>query len=212
MPKINVHGLNMYYEFEGMGTPMVLISGLGGDHLTWAAQVPAFAAEGFRCLIFDNRDVGQTDESPSLFYDVPQVADDTIGLMDQLGLRSAHILGASMGGAIAQEIVANYPNRVLSLTLVSTFPAVDAYGSLVINSWKLLRPQMALEDFCYVISPWLFTNRFLNQPEAVQAFLQMARDNPFPQTVGLRRSLPDRAGIGAAKGIAGDRVLRLGAR
>ena len=57
MPKIHVQGLNMYYEFVGEGEPLVLISGLGGDHLNWMmTQVPAFTEAGYRCLVFDNRD------------------------------------------------------------------------------------------------------------------------------------------------------------
>ena len=65
MPKANVDGLQMYYEIgRGAGSPVIFIAGLSGDHLGWAMQVPAVVAAGHRCIVFDNRDVGQTDESP----------------------------------------------------------------------------------------------------------------------------------------------------
>src|SRR5215471_5203694 len=104
MPKINIHGFNMYYECAGEGDPLVCISGLGGDHLGWtAAQAPAFTAAGYRCLLFDNRDVGQTDESPVPSYTIRQCAEDTTALMARLEIASAHVIGVSMGGMIAQE-------------------------------------------------------------------------------------------------------------
>ena len=92
-----------------------------------------------------------------------------------------------MGGMIAQEVAINYPERVSSLTLVCTAPVVDPFLSYIVRSWILLRPQCSLEDFFQIISPWIFTHRFYEQPEAVQAFMQMVRDNPFPQTVDCFR-------------------------
>ncbi len=69
MPKTNV-GLEMYYEIEGDGPPVVFIGGLSQDHLSWMMQVPAVAAAGYRCITFDNRDAGQTAQSaePVLFH------------------------------------------------------------------------------------------------------------------------------------------------
>jgi 3-oxoadipate enol-lactonase len=184
MPKTNVQGLNMYYEFAGEGEPLVLISGLGDDHLSWMmTQLPAFTAAGYRCLVFDNRDVGQTDESPVASYSIRQFADDTAGLLDQLGLGRAHILGASMGGMIAQEFAINYPERVRSVTLVCTFPAVEPFAVHVIESWKTLRRLVTLEEFYVAVSPWVFTYRFYEQPENVQMFAQMVQANPFPQSM-----------------------------
>ena len=63
MPNASVNGLRMYYEIEGAGSPVIFIAGLSGDHLGWAMQVPAVVAAGHRCIVFDNRDVGQTDEA-----------------------------------------------------------------------------------------------------------------------------------------------------
>lgn len=90
-------------------------------------RVPAFTAAGFRCLVFDNRDVGQTGDSPVARYGIPQFAADTAALLDDLGLESAHLVGYSMGGMIAQEIALAHPHRLRSLTLMCSAANVDAY-------------------------------------------------------------------------------------
>jgi pimeloyl-ACP methyl ester carboxylesterase len=187
MPKIDVRGLEMYYEIEGSGPPVVLLAGLSQDHLGWAVQQPALVAAGYRTLSVDNRDAGQTAQSRSS-YTIRQFADDTVGLMDALGLSSAHIVGASMGGMIAQEIALNHPGRASSLTLVCTAASIDAELSGVLRAWKAARPHCAEDDFVLSLSPWLFSYRFLQQPEAVGGFMQLVRGNPFPQTVaGFQR-------------------------
>ena len=187
MPKTTVNGLEMYYELEGSGPPVVLIAGLSQDHLGWAFQVPAVAAAGYRCLSFDSRDAGQTSESASP-YAIRQFADDTVGLMDAVGLTSAHIVGASMGGMIAQEMALQHPARVSSLTLVCTASRIDAELGGILRAWKVQRPHGDPVDFVLSLSAWLFTHRFYQQPEAVRGFLQMVRDNPYPQSAaGFQR-------------------------
>jgi pimeloyl-ACP methyl ester carboxylesterase len=181
MPTIDVNGLEMYYELEGSGPPVVLLAGLTQDHLGWAMQQPALVAAGYRTLAVDNRDAGQTAQSRS-GYTIRQFADDTIGLMDALGLPSAHIVGSSMGGMIAQEIALAHPQRVMSLTLVCTTASIDAELAGVLRAWKAARPHGADDDFVLALSPWLFTYRFLQQPDAVRGFMGLVRGNPFPQT------------------------------
>ena len=187
MPKTKVNGLEMYYELEGSGPPVVLIAGLSQDHLGWAFQVPALVAAGYQCLSFDNRDAGQTTESATP-YTIRQFADDTAGLMDAVGLASAHIVGASMGGMIAQELALSHPARVSSLTLVCTASGMDSEMAGVLRAWKVQRPHGDPVDFVLSLSAWLFTHRFSQQPEAVRGFLQMVRDNPYPQSAaGFQR-------------------------
>ena len=184
MPKINIDGLHMYYEITGEGDPLVLISGLSGDHLAWTmTQVPAFTAAGYRCLVFDNRDVGQTDESPLASYTIRQFADDTAALLAQLALGPVHLLGASMGGMIAQEFALHYPAQVRSLTLVCTVAKVEPFLRHLIASWQTIRRQCTLEAFLQMDASWLFTHRFYEDPEALQRFMQQALANPFPQSV-----------------------------
>jgi pimeloyl-ACP methyl ester carboxylesterase len=181
MPKIDVNGLEMYYELEGSGPTVVLLAGLTQDHLGWAMQQPALVAAGYRTLAIDNRDAGQTAQSRSS-YTIRQFADDTVGLMDALGLPSAHVVGSSMGGMIAQEIALEHPQRVMSLTLVCSTASIEPEMAGVLRAWKAARPHAADDDFVLSLSPWLFTYRFLQQPEAVRGFMGLVRNNPFPQS------------------------------
>src|SRR2546430_8026287 len=107
--------------------------GGAGDHTAWAFQVPAFAAE-FDVIALDNRGAGQSG-APDTRYTIGGMADDVAGLMDQLGVRSAHICGASMGGMIAQEVALRHPDRVITLQLHCTTAAVDGYSRLVIDNF-----------------------------------------------------------------------------
>jgi pimeloyl-ACP methyl ester carboxylesterase len=177
----------MYYEIEGDGPPVVLIAGLSQDHLSWMMQVPAIVAAGYRCISFDNRDAGQTAQSPTP-YTIARMADDTLGLMDAIGVSSAHIVGLSMGGMIGQEMAIAHPDRVASLTLVCTCAASEPETAGVVRAWRAARPHGDDVDFVLMLSAWLFTHRFYQQAEAVQGFLQLVRSNPFPQSAaGFQR-------------------------
>ena len=187
MPKTNVRGLEMFYDVQGDGPPVVLIGGLSQDHQGWLFQVPALTAAGFRSVLFDSRDAGQTAHS-SAAYDIRQMAEDTIGLMDAIGLPSAHVVGLSMGGMIAQEMAINHPSRVSSLTLVCTFASSDPELGGALRAWRDARPHCGDVDFVHMLSPWLFTHRFFQQAEAVKGFLGIVAGNPFPQSAaGFQR-------------------------
>ena len=126
MPKARVNGVNVSYKVEGRGEPLVLIMGFAGPRMGWIFQRLAFR-KCFQVITFDNRGVGSSDK-PSGPYSMRTMADDTIGLMDHLGIDKAHILGVSMGGMIAQEVAINYPERVRKLVLGCTFARIDDLG------------------------------------------------------------------------------------
>ena len=129
MPKAYVNGININYKVEGQGEPLILVMGFTGTQGLWFFQTRAFK-KYYKVVTFDNRGVGKTDK-PSEPYTVKTMADDTIGLMDHLGIDKAHILGWSMGGVIAQEIAINYPERVGKLSLAATFPGLPSYAERV---------------------------------------------------------------------------------
>ncbi len=106
-------GVAIHYECHGDGPSLVLISGTGHDLSFWSGQVPFFAPE-FRTIVFDNRGVGGSSV-PSPGYSLADMADDAAHVLDDAGLDSAHVMGFSMGGHIAQELALNHPHRVLSL-------------------------------------------------------------------------------------------------
>lgn len=118
MPTVQVSGIQIYYEEYGEGPPLIMILGLGQDTATWGFQVPEFA-KYFRLIVFDNRDSGRSSRCEEN-YTTAIMARDTLGLMDQLNIPRAHLLGTSMGGMIAQHVALMAPERVISLILAST--------------------------------------------------------------------------------------------
>ena len=183
MPRVSASGLNMFYEMTGDGPPLLLIPGLTADHTGWMLQVPAFIAAGYRCIAIDNRDVGQTDESPIERYTIRDMSDDTAALLDHLEAGPVHVIGYSMGGMIAAEMALNHPGRVKSLTLCVTDAGQEPLIPAWLSSMMLLRPKCDTREFCQVLVPWLFSPGFLAQPVAVEAIVDAFVANPFPQTV-----------------------------
>jgi aminoacrylate hydrolase len=125
VPKVTVGDVRLYYEERGRGTPIVFIPGLIGLGAQWSFQVDHFA-KGYRVITFDHRGAGQSDR-PVQEYSTALLARDVVGLLDALGILRAHVVGASTGGAIGQVLGLDHADRVLSLTLVSTWARPDAY-------------------------------------------------------------------------------------
>jgi pimeloyl-ACP methyl ester carboxylesterase len=118
MPHLRANGINIYYEEYGTGEPLVLIMGFTVSSVGWHWNLADFAKH-FRVIAFDNRGVGQSDK-PNVPYSMATFADDTAGVLDGLGLNTAHVFGISMGGMIAQEFALRHPQRVKTLTLGCT--------------------------------------------------------------------------------------------
>ncbi|MFC1848295.1 alpha/beta fold hydrolase [Chloroflexota bacterium] len=137
MPKAHVNGININYKVNGEGEPLVLIMGFAGPGSAWFFQTRAFKKH-YRVVTFDNRDAlfGKTDSTGEA-YTIKTMADDTIGLMDHLGIDRAHILGYSMGGMIAQEIAINYPERVRRLILASTISSASQLAPELLGRFGL---------------------------------------------------------------------------
>lgn len=182
MPRVDVGGLAMHYVEAGAGDPLVLIMGFGGDHLAWGFQMPAFTAR-HRVIAFDNRGAGQTDQ-PDVPYTIQVMAEDTAGLLDELGVGRAHVLGVSMGGMIAQELALGHPDRVRTLQLHCTLGRNDRYLRALLDTWRAVRTSLSVEAALRAIGLWLFAPATYNErPEFVEALLQNALANPFPQSL-----------------------------
>jgi pimeloyl-ACP methyl ester carboxylesterase len=165
MPRAQLNDLELEYETFGdpAGAPLLLVMGLAYQLIEWDERVCQLLAErGFWVIRFDNRDVGLSTKmdhlglpdflaalagNPVALYTLDDMAEDAVGLLDVLGLRAAHVVGASMGGIIAQLIAINHPDRVLSLTsIMSTVggPAVVQADDEVRNA--LLTPPGATRE------------------------------------------------------------------
>lgn len=150
MPKTDVGKVRLCWESFGEGEPLILVMGIGAQMVMWDDELcRALAQQGFRVIRFDNRDVGEstwlrhlgmpdvrrdilrwTLGQPILpLYTIGDMADDVAGLLDALGLRAAHVVGASMGGMIAQRFALQHPHRTLSLTSIMSHPG-DRWSSI----------------------------------------------------------------------------------
>ena len=119
MPKVKVNDIQTYYEMKGKGFPLVMICGMNQNLAMWDPRLVEGLSKHFKLVLFDNRGAGRTEISERE-YTIRLFADDTVGLMNALGIPKAHVLGLSMGGAVAQELAINYPEKVEKLVLCST--------------------------------------------------------------------------------------------
>ena len=174
-----VNGQRLYYEVQGDGEPLLCVHGLACDTLAWIPQIQAFAA-GHRTVIFDNRDVGQSSmAAPG--YDIADMARDALALADELELDSFHLLGISMGGAIAQEIALQAPDRVRTLTLAVTFPCGGAYARRLADVWSARVAQISREQHVDELMLMNHSERFYDNPEMVEFIRTAMLNNPHPQ-------------------------------
>lgn len=130
-------GVRINYEIRGprSGTPVVLIQGLGADRGGWIAQrIPMLFK--YRTLALDNRGAGRSDK-PLTPWTMERMVDDVIAAMDDAGLESAHIVGASMGGGITQLLGVKYPERTRSLSLVCTACRNHPWRLELLDSWRV---------------------------------------------------------------------------
>jgi pimeloyl-ACP methyl ester carboxylesterase len=141
MPTVTVNDIDMYYEVHGAGEPLVLIGGLANDITDYAvhSDVIRLLSERWQVIAFDNRGVGRTGK-PDIPYSIPMMAEDTLGLLDALGIDHANIVGISMGGRIALDLALTHPGRISKLVLVSTAPRVvrSLRRSLLFAVYRLL--------------------------------------------------------------------------
>ena len=143
--------MRITWEERGRGAPLLLIQGLGYGRWSWAPIVPALA-ERYRVLWFDNRGIGDSDK-PDGPYTAKLMAGDALQVLDEAGIERAHVLGASLGGMIAQEMAAGTPERVDKLVLCCTTPGGAATVPMPDVTVRLfaeaptLAPEVALRRF-----------------------------------------------------------------
>jgi pimeloyl-ACP methyl ester carboxylesterase len=141
MPTLKRADVELYYESLGMGPPVLFIQGVGVVGECWRPQVNALK-ESLQCLLFDNRGIGKSTACTGPIT-IAAMAEDAGALLDALGLESAHVVGHSMGGVIAQQLALDHPMRVRSLSLLCTFPrGKDATRLTPYVLWMTLRTRL----------------------------------------------------------------------
>ena len=174
-----VNGQRLYYEELGEGEPLLCVHGLACDTLAWIPQLQAFSS-AHRTVIFDNRDVGRSSMAEG-HYELADMARDALALADQLGLDTFHLVGISMGGAIAQEIAIQAPGRVRTLTLAVTFPAGSTYACRLGEVWGNRLKQISFEQHVDELMLLNHSEAFFDNPDMVTFVRTAILNNPHPQ-------------------------------
>jgi pimeloyl-ACP methyl ester carboxylesterase len=173
-----LNGIRFHYEIVGDGDPVLLINGLSAPSVNWLLQTRALAPR-FRVVTFDNRGVGETDMPAEPVYSTAQMADDAAALVRHLDIPRTHVVGASMGGTIAQELALRHPRLVRSLVIACSWAAADARFLHAIESWMALASRVPLEErYRHVLYPWLFSPEFFARTENVETAFQRAMGYP----------------------------------
>jgi pimeloyl-ACP methyl ester carboxylesterase len=150
MPSTVINGVNLSFDEYGSGEPVVLITGSGAKGRMWTPhQVPALTAAGYRVITVDNRGMPPSDGCPEGFT-IDDMAADTAGLIEVLGIGPCRIVGFSLGGMMVQELLLAYPDLITQAVLMATRGRTDALraamsaaDSELLASGVVLPPQYA---------------------------------------------------------------------
>lgn len=178
MPFARAGDWSVFYEREGGGAPVLLVNGLNADHTAWALQVEALRSS-FDVVTFDNPGVGRTT-GPEGPYTSELFADVAAGLLDALEIDRAHVVGASMGGIIAQQLALRHHKRVRALALHCTWARADGYLTALVRSWQACAAALDPLELSRQIWLWVYTHGYFEQPRT--ELEQAVRANPYPQS------------------------------
>jgi 3-oxoadipate enol-lactonase len=157
MSKFRINDIQLYYEEEGAGAPLVFIHGLGSSTRDWEYQIPEFR-KNYRVVAFDLRGHGQSDKPPGP-YSLPLFASDTASLLKALGIDAAHIVGISLGGGVALQLAIDAPTLTKTLVIVNSGPTMVGTGDEArkeVDSRVAIVQQMGMRGMGQALAPRLF--------------------------------------------------------
>jgi pimeloyl-ACP methyl ester carboxylesterase len=187
MAQIKANNIKIEFEEFGPknGEPLLLIMGLGAQLTRWPlGLIDKLTAKGYRVIRYDNRDVGLSErfdshgpanvgqvmadrmagKTPTSAYLVNDMAADAAGLLDALGIKRAHIVGASMGGMIAQMVAANYPGHTLSLTSIMSATGNPATPPAKPEAMAVLMVRPTSNDLDAIVENGVKSQRTIGSP------------------------------------------------
>jgi pimeloyl-ACP methyl ester carboxylesterase len=182
MPLVQSYEVGLHCEVYGNGEPVIFIPGFGNGLWIWFKQI-RFFAERFRTVVFDPRGISRS-EKPEGSVTVAQLARDVEGLLAALGVESAHIVGASFGGFVAQEFALAYPERVRSLTLSCTsfggpkhvMPSPETLQAMA-STKGLNTEERVRQNLLLAFSPDYLQNKM----SEVEQIIDLRAANPVPE-------------------------------
>ena len=175
-------GIEMYYEVEGEGEPLLLIMGTAADHTTWASQVEAYR-DHYSVITYDARGTGQSTHPESVDqYSMRILAGDAAALLEHLGVERAHVSGLSLGSATAQELALTHSELMASLQLHCTWGRSDEWFIRMIDSMDFIVANDDPAMYIRIALLWVASPQFINErPDDVAAFeTGFILENPHP--------------------------------
>jgi 3-oxoadipate enol-lactonase len=185
--RTSVDGVDIAYQVEGEGEPLLLIMGIGYARWGWRWLLPHLT-DSFRVITFDNRCVGESG-CPEEAFTMKDMAADAVGVLDELGIGTAHIFGVSMGGFIAQELAIGWPDRVKSLVLGATHLGAGNMVPLSVETQRLLADKSGTpEEQIRRGMPYSFRPGWVEQhPEEFEEILQYRIPHQPPPEIYKRQ-------------------------
>ena len=181
MPYVQANNLEVYYEVQGEGEPLVLIPYLAADQACYAFQVADYAKR-FTCYTVDLRGAGLSGK-PEGTYSTQLFADDVAAFMRAVGIASAHVSGLSLGAATGLWLAGKYPELVKSLSLHSCWTATDPYLRVVVQGWQTMAKALDSTTDMVIqgIFPWCLTPElYASKPEYIDSLADFVRSRPMP--------------------------------
>ena len=188
MPVVQANGIDINYEVQGEGEPMVLIPYLAADQACYAFQVAEYAKH-YTCYSMDPRGAGLSSK-PEGEYTTELMADDVAAFMQAAGVGRAHIFGVSLGASIGMWLTAKYPEAVKTLSLHSAWDKTDPFLRVILQGWRIMAEALdsvtemviaGILPFC--LTPELYAAR----PEYIDSLADFVRSRPMPPVDALLR-------------------------
>jgi pimeloyl-ACP methyl ester carboxylesterase len=188
MPVVQANGIEINYEAQGDGEPMVLIPYLAADQACYAFQVGEYAKH-FTCYSIDPRGAGLSSK-PEGEYTTELLADDVAAFMQVTGIEQAHIFGVSLGASVGTWLAGKHPELVKTLSLHSAWDKTDPFLRVIVEGWRIMANALdsvtemviaGILPFC--LTPELYAAR----PEYVDALAEFVRSRPMPPVDAFMR-------------------------
>ena len=161
MPKVQINGINIYYEIHGDGEPVVLANGIFMNTTSWFGQISEFSKH-FKIILYDMRGQGQSDK-PDEEYSFDLHADDQLALLDHLGIEKVHHVGISYGAELGLVFALNSPERLSSLVLSNCASHIGPLLEKIGKLWRYACVKNDPEMFYYATVPFNFSESFISK-------------------------------------------------